>query len=97
MAFIRECAAAIGQSINQREIVSFEDIVGRVQELGRWNRRTIAAQVLLCTANCHAAIEYWGGESKPILFQRWDGQYELYDRELDPNGWGDWFLENPDW
>jgi len=77
------CAEAIRTSINNSEILSFNEFVSRVKSRGSWSDDTIWQQLMRFAVNLVPARYHWKG-TEQFLFLRGDGRYELYDFQKHP-------------
>ena len=77
------CAQALRDSIEPGEVVSFADLFERVKAKGSWSGDTISLHLMSCVVNLPPARRRWP-YSKPFLFLRADGQYELWEERKHP-------------
>ena len=57
----------------------FSDILNDVKKMGAWKDQTIWLHMMSMVVNLPPARLHWPN-TKPALFIRPDGQYELYDK-----------------
>jgi len=77
------CAEAIGASFAPGEVVSWSELSRRVKKLGSWVDETIWQNQMSLIVNLPPAHHHWAN-SRPFLFLRGDGQYEIYDERKHP-------------
>ncbi len=73
------CGEAIRSSIRLDEVVSASELFKRTRKLGDWRAETIWQHLMSLIVNLPPARHHWPS-TRPLLFLRSDGQYELYDR-----------------
>ena len=77
------CAEAVRTSINNPEILSFNEFFNRVRLLGNWSDETIWQHLMRLVVNLVPARYHWKG-TEQFLFLHHDGRYELYDPKKHP-------------
>ena len=77
------CAEAIRASFAPGEVVSWSELSRRVKKLGSWRDETIWQHQMSLIVNLPPARRHWAN-SRPFLFLRGDGQYEIYDERKHP-------------
>ena len=77
------CAQAIWDSLESGEVVNFTDLFERVKAKGSWTDDTISLHLMACVVNLPPARRHWPS-TKPFLFLRPDGQYELWEQKMHP-------------
>ena len=77
------CAEAIKASFAPGEVVSSAELFRRVKKLGSWNDETVWQHQMSLIVNLPPARWHWVN-SRPFLFLRPDGRYEIYDDHKHP-------------
>ncbi len=77
------CAQAIRSVVKPGQVVWFSELFTRVKQRGAWRDSTIWQHSMSLIVNLPAARYHWRS-SKPFLFLRPDGRYELYDPAVHP-------------
>ena len=77
------CAEAIRAAIKPGEVITFSGLFGRVKSRGAWRDSTIWQHLMSLVVNLPPARHQWPS-SKPFLFLRGDGQYEVYNPAVHP-------------
>ena len=77
------CADAIKTSINDSDILSFNEFISRVKSKGSWSDDAIWQHLMRLVINLVPARYHWKGTAQ-FLFLRGDGRYELYDPHKHP-------------
>ena len=78
------CAQALQNSLQSGEVVNFTDLFERVKAKGSWSDDTISLHLMACVVNLPPARRRWPS-TKPFLFLRPDGRYELWDERKHPS------------
>lgn len=78
------CAEAIQKAMKPGEILTFKELFNQVKQKGSWKDETIWQHLMLLVVNLPPARYHWK-KSKPFLFIRGDGRYELYDPKIHPD------------
>jgi hypothetical protein len=65
------------------EVVTFSDLYARVRRKGSWKDGAIWQHLMSCVVNLPPARKHWKS-TKPFLFIRPDGAYELYNPQVHP-------------
>jgi len=79
------CRDAVDASIKAGEIVTFEELVGRIKDKGKswgktWSDDTIYQHLMGLVVNLPPAPYHWPQfDGKQFLFLHEDGRYERYD------------------
>lgn len=77
------CAEAIREVIGAAKTMRASEFFERVRKRGPWKDETIWQHLMSLVVNLPPARYHWK-TSKPFLFIRPDGQYELYDEAIHP-------------
>jgi hypothetical protein len=77
------CGEAIRQLIGSAETMRASRIIEQVRAKGPWKDETIWQHLMALVVNLPPARYHWK-TTKPFLFLRPDGQYELYDEAKHP-------------
>ena len=77
------CADAIRSCFGSKAVQSASEIFDKVKQLGDWRAETIWQHLISLVVNLTPARHHWPA-SKPFLFLRPDGRYELYSSDVHP-------------
>ena len=77
------CAEAIRAFVEKQAPIAPGDIFQQVQKAASWKDETIWLHLMSLVVNLPPARRHWK-RSKPFLFLRPDGRYELYDPRQHP-------------
>lgn len=77
------CAEAIKSSIAPSEVVRYSKLCQRTKKCGIWKDATIRRYLMALVVNLPPARDEWEN-TRPFLFLRGDGQYEIYDNARHP-------------
>ena len=78
------CAEAIHALVRPGQRLSFLELFKAVKERGTWKDETIWQHLMSLVVNLPPARYHWK-RSKPFLFIRGDGRYELYNPKIHPD------------
>ncbi len=77
------CAEAIRAIFSSTQVLRFSELLEQVRKCGPWKSETIWQHLMSLVVNLPPARHHWA-TTKPFLFLRPDGQYELYDETKHP-------------
>ena len=77
------CAEAVRAAMTPGKVITFSELFGRVARRGPWKDSTIWQHLMSLVVNLPPARHHWPS-SRPFLFLREDGQYEIYDPAVHP-------------
>lgn len=77
------CAEATRSVIKPGEVLAFKELFGRIRKMGSWKDDAIWQHLMGLVVNLPPARHHWPS-TKPFLFLRPDGRYELYNSKVHP-------------
>ena len=76
------CAETIGRIVTSARTISFSELRHELNERRTWSDDNIKQQVMACIVNLPPARRW--ANTKPMLFVRPDGQFEMFDPGAHP-------------
>ena len=77
------CGEVVREILSSSQPLPFSEIHKQIQERGPWKDETIWQHLMSLVVNLPPARYHWKS-TKPFLFLRPDGQYEIYSEAKHP-------------